>query len=160
MHAAPLSRLHCSLKSLVVEIIPNTLEKIFPSGDPNITDYAAARRIPYLVAFGQLALPLLFQWVGVAECLGDRLRCWLRCTRFIKHALVRSLVKSTVAYSWCKPQLRVYLRTVCLWHLPILHASPCIVCYNVCLIVRMQFTQCVCTLDVCIVACRLGWPTA
>jgi hypothetical protein len=60
---------------LVVEIIPNTLEKIFPSGDPNITDYAAARRIPYLVAFGQLALQLLFQWVGVAECLGDRLRC-------------------------------------------------------------------------------------
>jgi hypothetical protein len=65
------SYLHCSLKSLVVEIIPNTLEKIFPLGDPTIKDYAAARRIPCLVVFGQLALPLLFQWVGVA-CTEDR----------------------------------------------------------------------------------------
>uniref|UniRef100_A0A383VNX6 Uncharacterized protein n=1 Tax=Tetradesmus obliquus TaxID=3088 RepID=A0A383VNX6_TETOB len=49
--------------------IPDTLEKIFPADDPTIKDYAAARRIPYLVAFGQLALPLMFQWVWMADGL-------------------------------------------------------------------------------------------
>jgi hypothetical protein len=53
-----------SLQDLVGNVIPNTIEKIFPSGDPNMTDYAAARRIPYLVAFSQLALPFMFQWVS------------------------------------------------------------------------------------------------
>jgi hypothetical protein len=65
MHPTKLAPLRCSLQDLVGNVIPNTLEKIFPSGDPNIKDYAAARRIPYLVTFGQLALPLMFQWVSL-----------------------------------------------------------------------------------------------
>ncbi|WIA24014.1 hypothetical protein OEZ85_013638 [Tetradesmus obliquus] len=58
-----------SLGNLVSNVIPDTLEKIFPSNDPDIKDYAAARRIPYLVAFGQLALPFMFQWAWMADGL-------------------------------------------------------------------------------------------